>query len=96
MIFTLNRFKQVVTLLIFGLLCFQSQAQVVRVIDNKGTITEVNNNQVTTALTAPTTPVEGDIWFDTTTNTKKVWDGAAWKEIDSWLGNQTIHTQQEL
>lgn len=46
---------------------------------------------MTTALTAPTTPVEGDIWFDTTTNTKKVWDGAAWKEIDSWLGNQTIH-----
>jgi len=71
--FTLSKSRRyIITLLVLGLLSFQSQAQVVKVIDKKGTITDVHNNQVTTALTAPTTPVEGDVWFDTTTNTTKL------------------------
>ena len=60
-----------ITCLLFS---FQIEAQVVRVIDNKGTISNVNNNQVTTAATAPTSPVEGDIWFDTTTGITNVYD----------------------
>ena len=47
-------------------------AQEVMVVDQKGTKNIVNNNSVTTALTAPTTPVEGDVWLDTTTNTTKL------------------------
>ena len=68
-------------------------AQEVNVIDHKGTKNIVNNNSVTTALTAPTAPLEGDVWFDTTTNTTKIWDAdaIAWKRIDSWLGYKTIH-----
>ena len=60
---------------------------------HKGTKNIVNNNSVTTALTAPTAPLEGDVWFDTTTNTTKIWDAdaIAWKRIDSWLGYKTIH-----
>ena len=38
---------------------------------------------MTTALTAPTTPLEGDIWFDSTTAISKVWDGTTWKVIDT-------------
>ena len=60
--------------------------RVVRVIDNKGTISEVNNNQAITAATAPISPLENDIWIDTTTNTVKVWEGTplnAWQEMAS-------------
>ena len=49
-------------------------AQQIRVVDNKGTIATVNNNSVTEAAVAPTNPLEGDVWFDTTTNEVKVWD----------------------
>jgi len=68
-------------------------AQEVMVVDQKGTKNIVNNNSVTTALTAPTTPVEGDVWLDTTTNTTKIWDATAmeWKQINTWLGYKTIH-----
>lgn len=89
-----NKFRRYfITALVLGLLCLQSHAQVVRVVGNKGTINEVGNNSVTTALTAPTTPVEGDVWFDTTTNTTKIWDADAneWKLINTWLGYKTIH-----
>jgi len=92
-LFCLNKSRyHIVSVLILGFLSLHAQAQLVRVIDNKGTIANVRNNQVTTAAAAPTSPLEGDIWFDTTTNTKKVWDGVTtWKEIDSWLGNKTTH-----
>jgi hypothetical protein len=73
----------IISSLLLVLLCFEAQAQLVRVIDNKGTIANVRNNQVTTALTAPTTPLEGDIWFDSTTAISKVWDGTTWKVIDT-------------
>ena len=61
-----------------------ANAQEVRVIDNKGTIKTVKNNKVTTSLTAPTTPLEGDVWFDTsaTSAVSKIYDGATWLIID--------------
>ena len=78
-------FKNLNTLLLTCALAFISiaNAQEVRVIDNKGTIKIVNNNQVTTATTAPTDPLEGDIWVPTRgtpTQTKiiNVWDGSSW------------------
>lgn len=60
-------------------------AQEVRVIDNKGTLETIRNNQVTTSDTAPLnpldgTPTEGDIWYDTsgTTTVTKTFDGTNW------------------
>ena len=76
--------KKKVYLLLFALAFISiANAQEVRVIDNKGTIKIVNNNQVTTATTAPTDPLEGDIWVPTRgtpTQTKiiNVWDGSSW------------------
>jgi hypothetical protein len=78
---------------IFGLIGFQLQSQINRVIDNKGTIVMVKNNQVTTAATAPANPLENDIWIDTASNTLKIWEEGtvpAWKEIASirnWISS---------
>lgn len=70
-------------LLLFFLLCTTfGVAQEFRVIDNKGTIRTVTSNSVTTSATAPTSPVEGDVWFDTTTNISKIYDGSNWLTID--------------
>ena len=57
-------------------------AQRVTTINNKGTI-QLAGNIVTEAVTAPTTPtpVQGDIWIDSTTNTTKFWDGDSWEPI---------------
>ena len=76
-------FKNLNTLFLTCALAFISiaNAQEVRVIDNQGTIKIVNNNQVTTGITAPADPIlEGDVWFDTsaTPNILKVWDGSSW------------------
>ncbi|AOR29205.1 hypothetical protein FORMB_21820 [Formosa sp. Hel1_33_131] len=92
--FTLNKSRRyIITLLVVGLLSFQSQAQVVKVIDRKGTITDVNNNQVTTSLATakPTNPVIGDVWFETDTLISEIWDGTNWVKINTWLGYKTIH-----
>lgn len=59
-------------------------AQEETVIDNKGNIISVKNNQVTIDTVAPTSPVEGDIWFDTTDPDHRltsVWDGTVWQEV---------------
>ena len=63
---------------------FWAHAQEVRVIDKKGTIRTVTVNNFTEDATAPTAPVEGDVWFDTTTNISKVYDAdtTSWKVID--------------
>ena len=83
-LFSLHKSRcYIISSLLLVLLSFDAQAQLIRVIDNKGTIANVRNNQVTTALTAPTIPLEGDIWFDTTTAISKVWDGTTWKVIDT-------------
>ncbi|MFD1063182.1 hypothetical protein ACFQ1Q_07975 [Winogradskyella litorisediminis] len=59
---------------------FITNAQEVRVIDNKGTIQQIRNNQVTTSATAPINPLEGDVWYDTSGNTTvtKTYDGTSW------------------
>lgn len=57
-------------------------AQEIRVIDNKGTLQDVTVNKVSTSNTAPSNPVEGDVWFDTSTNISKIYDGSIWKTID--------------
>ncbi len=62
-----------------------TNAQEVRVIDNKGTLQNIRNNQVTVADTAPTNPLEGDVWYDTTTTpiTVNIWDepSGSWEPI---------------
>ncbi|MBL6663660.1 MAG: hypothetical protein ISP71_06090 [Flavobacteriales bacterium] len=69
-------------IIFFSFFLFEINAQQVRVIDNKGTLQDVTSNVVTTSATAPTNPVEGDVWFDTTTNISKIYDGSVWKVID--------------
>lgn len=69
-------------------------SQETRVIDNKGTISTVNNNNVTTSNTAPTSPVENDIWFHTSTTDPtivKVFDGTIWRDItEAFSVNQAM------
>lgn len=57
-----------------------TNAQVIRVIDNKGTLENIRNNQVTTNDVAPTNPLEGDVWNDTSgsTSVTKTYDGTNW------------------
>ena len=75
------------------LLNFSANAQEVRVIDNKGTIQTVNNNTVTTSATAPTLPLENDVWFDITNSQIKIYDTVdGWKLITSTLASQNIYT----
>jgi len=56
-------------------------AQEETVIDNKGNIITVRNNSVTSSTTAPVSPVENDVWFNTTSQETFVWDGLSWLEI---------------
>ena len=56
-------------------------------IGNKGTIIETNNI-ISTGTSAPSNSVHGDVWFDTTTNITRIWDGTIWKGIISnTIGN---------
>ncbi|OSY87726.1 hypothetical protein WH52_09865 [Tenacibaculum holothuriorum] len=71
----------------------KASAQQVRVIDNKGTIQSVNNNNVTSSNTAPTNPIEGDVWFDTNSSptTIKIWDeqfgpSGDWRNLSDAIG----------
>ena len=76
------------------LFTFSINAQEVRVVDNKGTIQKINNNVVNTTNDGnpPPNPVEGDVWFDTTSNEIKVYDTAdGWKLITSTTA-QNIYT----
>ncbi len=65
-----------------------AKAQEIRIIDNKGTINNVRNNNVTVSAIAPIGPVENDIWFDTSTtpNEIKIYDGTTWLDIDGHRG----------
>ena len=71
-----------------------NNAQQIRVIDNKGTIETVRNNQVITASLMPTNPLQNDVWFDISgTNTiVKIYDSnnSSWKIINS--DNVTTNT----
>ena len=80
-IFILHQYKRHLVALVMCLMCLQLQAQIVKAIDNKGSLVDVLNNQVTTSLTAPASPLEADTWIDTTTNTIKIWNGLDWVEI---------------
>lgn len=64
-------------------------AQEIRIIDNKGTIQTVNNNNVYSQNLDPVTnaplitPVENDIWINTTPtpDQAKIWDGTNWVDL---------------
>ncbi|WP_299160609.1 hypothetical protein [uncultured Tenacibaculum sp.] len=81
-----NIIKFIVTSLLI-LFSFSTYSQEINVVDNKGTVNTVNNNNVYTSATDPNTPtpiaLENDIWFDTSTtpNTIKVWDGTTWLSL---------------
>ena len=56
-------------------------------VNNKGKLIETHNI-ITTATSDPSNPVHGDVWFDTTTNITRIWDGTIWKGIISnTIGN---------
>lgn len=78
-------YKNIIILTLALIASLAINAQEVRVIDNKGTLETIRNNQVTTSATAPLnvangTPVEGDVWYDTsgTTTVTKTYDGTNW------------------
>jgi len=69
-------------------------AQRTMVVDAKGTLT-TTGNIVTESATAPTTPapIQGDVWFDTTNNLVKVWEGSVWKTVSTPGETNTSLTQ---
>ncbi len=78
----LNKIQKALKVLVITLSPCFLYAQEIRLIDNKGTISTVNNNNVTTG-TEPTTPLEADIWFDTTVtpNVIKIRDNGVWRPL---------------
>ncbi|GGD10646.1 hypothetical protein [Hyunsoonleella pacifica] len=87
--FLFKKYKYSIILVLILVAVTATNAQEVRVIDNKGTLETIRNNQVTTASVAPTDPVEGDIWYDTsgTTRVTKTYDGTNWIANDSNVYN---------
>ena len=71
-------------------------AQRVETINYKGTKISSGNTVIESA-TAPTTPapIEGDIWFDTTTNLTKVWDGDSWEPIQASTASSLWDTDRD-
>lgn len=53
-----------------------------------GGITQVPSNQ---NATAPTSPVTGQQWMDTTTNRFKIWTGAAWRIVGGVMPGWDLH-----
>lgn len=61
-------------------------AQEITVIDNKGNKLTTTTNKVNTSSTAPTSPVEGDVWFDNSDASNiisKIYNGTSWDVINS-------------
>ena len=75
-----------VTLVLVILFSSVAVAQRVSGINSKGT-KFTTGNVITEGAAVPTTPISGDIWFDTSTNSTKVYDASSttWKEIDADL-----------
>ena len=81
MLFKFNRLAFLFVILSHAVIVAQS----VEVIDKKGTRVTVKNNTVTTSPSAPSNPVENDVWLDSSDseNTRpKVWTGSAWASLD--------------
>ena len=81
-------YKFCVLLIAFALgLSNVTHCQKIRVIDNKGTVADVNNNNVYTSPTDPNDPkvisVTNDVWIDNTStpNTIKIFNGLNWINI---------------
>lgn len=73
-----------------SLFCFNINAQKVRLIDNKGTIVNFNNNRVFEQDSTPTAVVERDIWINNAGNSFKVLqEDNSWKELISKEENST-------
>ncbi len=76
----------------FLLLVSASTAQTVEVIDKKGTIKTIRNNRVSVTVTEPITPIEGDIWIDSTSSITKIYDGANWHVINEPDASSSVYT----
>ncbi len=82
-----NSFLKLTLTLALIFFSLKINAQEVSVIDKKGTIKTINNNNVFTSATNPNTPtvvaLENDIWIDTSTNPNSIniWNGTAWVDI---------------
>ncbi len=74
---SLVRFILILFVLVFTI---NTNAQEIKIVDNKGTVKTFKNNQTKTSNPAPSNPIEGDIWFDTSTNpnTLKIWKDPDW------------------
>ncbi|SIS71216.1 hypothetical protein SAMN05421766_103548 [Zobellia uliginosa] len=57
-------------------------AQETMAINHKGTQVSVRNTVVTTAASAPSDPLQNDIWFDTAAEVTKVYNGTIWLTIN--------------
>ena len=91
----MNNPNKIIVLITFCVLFFslKTNAQEVRVIDNKGTIQTVNNTRVFTGIAnkpSNADAVIGDTYFDQypNPNSVEIWDGASWKVIK----NNITHT----
>ena len=80
------------------LLHLQGHSQLIKVVDNKGTIVDVHNNQVTVATTVPLTPLEGDVWIHATSRIAKIWDAttALWEETNTGNDFVKLTTNQTI
>lgn len=77
-------FGHIVVLMLIWAVPMITHAQEVRVIDNKGTKVLVRNTTVSNGATAPMSPVQNDVWFDTSDadhQRVKVWNGSEWAEL---------------
>ncbi|MCL7763493.1 hypothetical protein MPF19_08720 [Polaribacter sp. Z014] len=72
-----------ILLIICANFALKTYAQEIRVIDNKGTLKTAINNSVTSRDTAPTTPLEGDVWYDTNTSPTiiKIYNDGVWVNL---------------
>ncbi|WP_233885065.1 hypothetical protein [Tenacibaculum piscium] len=90
--------KRNTIILIFALIFISLKitAQRTSVVDNKGTIKNVNTS-VSSGTYAPANPLEGDIWFESnpTNNKVKIYDADEPTPANRWksISNQNIYTE---
>lgn len=90
-----------ILILVLIFISLNINAQEVNVVDNKGTIQTVNNNQVTSSNTQPTTPLQSDIWFDTLNSEVKIYDDApiptgTWRSLSDYYSDNIYNTNGTL